>query len=577
MNLSGVSRPLVGCCQRIRASTPRDLQPVEVDDRLVHETELAPGQRRVEFRPEGEPIACGHVHGLLEDDRLVAARPLGPVEGDVGVTQEVLRTLAIADGDPDARRHGDRQTLEALDVERRAQYLADPLGDRFRPVGQRDAFGQDDELVTPEAADGVARAEQAHQPAGDGLQESVPGLVAERVVRVLEVVQVHEEGGHGLALAPGPHQHAVGPVEDELAVGQSGQRVVQCPVGEEVLELLAFGGVADVGHVATDRPSLQLVRDHCLDVADAAVPAQHPELEDGRVRRGLELGVEASAQQRPVVGVHVVGGPRADQLTGLVAEELGHGRRQIAVEPFFVDDHGDVRGVLDERSEAVLAEPHGGVGLLLLLHGGTGHSDDEEEDEHAHDGQGRRLGEGEPGREPPLPDADFPDPHADETPQGDRSPCPGPFAGDVGEGHEGVGPPQHRTPPGQVDDGGDGGDLDRHPQVERGARRSPVVESVDDQVGDRHGDEDAQPRPGRHVHDEVEVHQDEDGHEGGRADQVAERGGLEPTARRPFPGVGGHRFDILRLVAVCLVGHRPLITFGRGVPAPVSRRDGEST
>ena len=56
--------------------------------------------------------------------------------------------------------------------------------------------------------------------------------------------------------------------------------------------------------------------------------------------------------------------------------------------------------------------------------------------------------------------------HADEAPQGDRAPRPRPAPGDVRQGHEGVGPPQHRTPAGQVDHRGDGGDLDGDPQVE---------------------------------------------------------------------------------------------------------------
>ena len=111
----------------------------------------------------------------------------------------------------------------------------------------------------------------ADQPAGHRLEEPVPGLVAERVVGVLEVVEVDEEGGHRLAVAPGPHQHPVGPVEDQLAVGQPGQRVVQGPVGEQLLELLALGDVPHVGHVAGDRRALQLVGDHRLDVADGAV------------------------------------------------------------------------------------------------------------------------------------------------------------------------------------------------------------------------------------------------------------------------------------------------------------------
>ena len=190
------------------------------------------------------------MHGLLEDDRLVAARPLGPVEGDVGVAQQVLGRLAVSDGDPDAGRHGDREGLESLDEERRAEHLADPLGDRLGPVGQRDPLGEDHELVAAQSADRVARPQQADEPAGHGLEEAVARLMAEGVVGILEVVEVDEEGGHRLSVAPGPDQHPIGPVEDQLPVGQSGEGIVEGAVGEEFLELLALGDVPHVGHVA---------------------------------------------------------------------------------------------------------------------------------------------------------------------------------------------------------------------------------------------------------------------------------------------------------------------------------------
>ena len=84
---------------------------------------------------------------------------------------------------------------------------------------------------------------------------------------------------------PGPGQHLLGPVEDELPVGQSGQGVVEGPVGQEGLELLALGDVADVDHVAVHRGPVQLVGHHGLDVPPAAVLASHPELHEHVVGR----------------------------------------------------------------------------------------------------------------------------------------------------------------------------------------------------------------------------------------------------------------------------------------------------
>ena len=155
---------------------------------------------------------------------------------------------------------------------------------------------------------------------------------------------------------------------------------------------------------------------------------------------------------------------------------------------------------------------------------GTGHPDDEEEDEAAHDGErGGLCRTGSTDGEPPLPDAELADGHPEQAPHHHRPPRPRTALGDVLEGDEGVGPPQHGSPAGQVDDAGDRRHLDRHPEVERQGPRTTVVDAVDEEVADRHGDEDGQPQPRRLVRDVVEVHQHQDGEEGERAHEVAEQ------------------------------------------------------
>ncbi len=61
----------------------------------------------------------------------------------------------------------------------------------------------------------------------DAHEEFVAGAVAEGVVDVLEVVEVEEERGDVRVLASGARQHSVDAVEDQCAIGQSGERVVQ--------------------------------------------------------------------------------------------------------------------------------------------------------------------------------------------------------------------------------------------------------------------------------------------------------------------------------------------------------------
>jgi hypothetical protein len=401
--------------------------------------------------------------------------------------------------------------------------------------------------------------------------------MAEGVVGVLEVVEVHEEGGHRVAVAARPHQHLVGPVEDELAVGQAGQRIVQCPVGQQLLELLPLGDVPDVGHVAADRGSVELVGDDRLDVADRTVAAQHAELE----YRGGGLGVELVPEAHPhvvlVVGVHEVGGSVADELVGPVAEELLDGRREVAEDPFGVDDDRDVGRVLDQRPESVLAEAHGTVGLLLLLHGGAGHADHEEEDECTHDGDGRGLGQWEPRGDPVLPDAHLAEGHAGQAPHHHRRPRPRPTFGDHLEGDEGVGAPQHGAPAGQVDDDGDGGHLRGDPEVQRVRGLTVVVDTVDHQVARRNGDEHDEPHPGRHPHHVAEVHEHEQGQEGERAHQVG-----DDVRVHPEPGTAARTQVRLHLVVVHVRdgrqnSHGPLVASARLLPALPLRRAARPT
>ena len=69
--------------------------------------------------------------------------------------------------------------------------------------------------------------------------------------------------------------------------------------------------------------------------------------------------------------------------------------------------------------------------------------------------------------------------------------------GHILQGQEGVGPPQDRAPSAQVDDHGDGGGLDGDAEVEPSLGRRGVVEAVGSHAGQRDGDEDGQPQPGR--------------------------------------------------------------------------------
>ena len=213
----------------------------EVEDRLIHEEELAALDRGPEIELEREAVFDRGLHLTLERDVPIAAGGLRLVERDVGVAQQIGRRDVAPERDADARGDPEAATGGVVDLERLAQHLEQPLGDELRAPGRRSALDEHDELVAAEAGDRVGFSQGRREPRRDRLQQPVAGFVAERVVDLLETVEIDEQRGALGARPAGPSEHLLDPVEDERAVGQSGERVVQ----RLVTDALEQAGVAD--------------------------------------------------------------------------------------------------------------------------------------------------------------------------------------------------------------------------------------------------------------------------------------------------------------------------------------------
>ena len=172
--------------------------------------------------------------GAVVVEGVAGVRALGGVHRDVGVLEQRLGVLAVVgvERDPDAGLDLDGELLEL-----------EPLGDRLahagagldRRVGAADVGDQHRELVAAEAGDGVAGA-QVSSAARRRAQQQVAVVVAERVVDLLEAVEVDHQHGELRGLARGELDRLVHAVVEEHAVGQFGDVVVQRRV-------LARGGV----------------------------------------------------------------------------------------------------------------------------------------------------------------------------------------------------------------------------------------------------------------------------------------------------------------------------------------------
>jgi hypothetical protein len=127
-----------------------------------------------------------------------AAQLLGRVEREVRMDEQVLGVVGIdrVDGDAGA---GSRQDRRALEVDRLVDVARDALGHHVDVFGGAGALQDHDELVAAEPDAQVGGAAGVPHALGGQHQHEVAGRVAERVVDLLEAVEVELQDGQPLA------------------------------------------------------------------------------------------------------------------------------------------------------------------------------------------------------------------------------------------------------------------------------------------------------------------------------------------------------------------------------------------
>ena len=100
------------------------------------------------------------------------------------------------------------------------------FGDHLRAHLHREVLGDHDELVTAEPPERVGRPHHAVEARGELAQQLVAGLVPERVVDALEVVDVDEQRSHRRLVPTSSGERLLAAVQDQRAVGQPRERVV---------------------------------------------------------------------------------------------------------------------------------------------------------------------------------------------------------------------------------------------------------------------------------------------------------------------------------------------------------------
>ena len=170
--------------QRLR---PEDPPGLEVDLGLVVQQELPVLDPLAQLGDELQ-AARGGMRLARRVDRLARAGPLGRVHGDVGPPHQRLGVLAVLGEQGNADAGADVDPVP-VHLDRPAQFDQHPLRDEdgLLPVRPRQ---EDGELVAAQAGHQVGLPEPGPQPRVQLLEDLVAVVVAERVVDILEAVQV---------------------------------------------------------------------------------------------------------------------------------------------------------------------------------------------------------------------------------------------------------------------------------------------------------------------------------------------------------------------------------------------------
>ena len=252
----------------------------------------------------------------------------------------------------------------SLEMERRLEALQDPARHALGLAGVGDVFEQDRELVAAEPGDGVAGPDARLEALAERDQELVADEVAEAVVDGLEAVQVQEHDGDAELVAARPRQRVLDAVHEEDAVRQAGQRIVERLPRELLLERLALGDVARVDDDPADGGMVEQVGADRLQVAPGAVAVEAAEVDGGLGGRVGGADGEGGGHAGRVLGVGEVVEAGAVQGVRRVAEDALDGRAVPEDDAVRPEDGHQVRAVLDERAEPILALAQGGLGLL---------------------------------------------------------------------------------------------------------------------------------------------------------------------------------------------------------------------
>ncbi len=131
------------------------------------------------------------------------------------------------------------------------EHLDDALRQRLGGLALVAFAGLDDgEFVAAEPGQNVGFAQQRFQAGRHFDQQRIAGGMAERIVDLLEAIEVEQQNGERLLQPALPRRGFLDFLNERRAIGEPGQRVMVRQKGDALLGLLALGDVLDDGNDA---------------------------------------------------------------------------------------------------------------------------------------------------------------------------------------------------------------------------------------------------------------------------------------------------------------------------------------
>ena len=330
---------------------------------LVHHAEFAAVERPAQLRDDRCAMPGLGVHGLVVDLIGVAAFGLGLVHRGVGELEQVGRHQGVVRIQADSQRRRDVDVVALVHLQRPAERQQDFTRHAFHRLQAADVLEDHGELVAAQARHRVRSAEGRLQSGSRGLEQAVAGRMAERIVDVLEPVQVEEQHRHPGFLATRADDGPAEALGQQRPVRQAGQGVVVGQVAQFLLGALPVGDVVDHGDEVTAHAQ-RIAHLRHLDPAQEflVVLAPLPHLA-GPVARALEDVAHAAIEVQAVLAGIEQAGVVADHFLLAVSGDPREGRVDRDEAEFQVD-HRDrlAHAAQDFQRHAGARAPRGGPG-----------------------------------------------------------------------------------------------------------------------------------------------------------------------------------------------------------------------